>query len=267
MEVEMTITPSPQLASQPARSLFSQITVDHGPAGVLGRLFLKAEKVARDRGLHLSFATMQDLVEVNRKNRVSWVPLFSGFDPALNRFSDHDTLCIFGRNEHGEVVATQAARLYDWPNTNYREEVLSLRLLYSDPDKSRLPGERCEVTAVAARGLTGRIVYSGAAWYRPDYRGRGLVEILPRMARALAYTRWNPDCTVTMMADALVRKGVSQRTGHRNIEWDVRLINTRTGTLRVALLWTKTGEMLEDLEAFLSGFDSALERPLQTAHA
>jgi hypothetical protein len=267
MEVDMTITPSPQRTSQPARSLFSQITVDHGPAGLLGRLFLKAEQAARDRGVELSFATMQELAEVNRKNRVSWVPLFSGFDPALNRFSEHDTLCIFGRNEHGEVVATQAARLYDWPNTNYREEAISLRLLYSDPDRSKLPNEHCEVTAVAARGLTGRIVYSGGAWYRPDYRGRGLVEILPRIARALAYTRWNADCTVTMMAEALVRKGVARRTGHKNIEWDVRFINTRSGTIRFALLWTKREEMLEDLEAFLSGFDTAPEVPLQAARA
>jgi hypothetical protein len=164
------------------------------------------------------------------------------------------------------VVATQAARLYSWPETNYHEEAISLRLLYGDPAKCKLPGERCEVTAVAARGLTGRIVFSGAAWCRPDYRRRGLVEILPRIARALAYTRWNSDCTVTMMAEALVRKGVAQATGHKNIEWDVRLMNARPGTLRLALLWTKKEEMLEDLEAFLSGLDTAA-KPTLSAHA
>jgi hypothetical protein len=48
-----------------------------------------------------------------------------------------------------------------------------------------------------------------------------------------------------------VRKGVHRNTGHQNIEWDVRFINTRSGTIRFALLWTKTDEMLEDLVHYL----------------
>jgi hypothetical protein len=259
MEVTMTTPSNPVNKPHNYHSfLFSQITVTHGPAGLLSRFLLRAEHDARERGISLSLGTMQELVELNRANRPSWHPVFSGFDPDMNDLSEDNAVGLFGYTERGEVVAAQAARIYHWPLTNYAEEARTLRLLYSDPEKYKLPDERCEVSAVAARGLTGRIVYSGAAWYRPDYRGRGLVEILPRIARAYAYTRWNSECTVTMMAEALVRKGVHWRTGHQNIEWDVRFINSRDdtnsrhGTIRFALLWTKTDEMLEDLVHYLN---------------
>jgi hypothetical protein len=55
------------------------------------------------------------------------------------------------------------------------------------------PGERCLVTAPATRRIRGRVVFSGAAWYRPDYRGRGLSAILPRVGKAYALARWSPD--------------------------------------------------------------------------
>jgi hypothetical protein len=75
------------------------------------------------------------------------------------------------------------------------------------------------------------------------------------MARALAHALWNTHCTITMMAEHNVSKGVFPRNGYHNLEWEVRLIDTRSGTMRFALLWTKRDEMLEDLEQFLSGFD------------
>jgi hypothetical protein len=164
MEVAMT-TPS-ILVNKPheyQRSLFSQITVTHGPAGLLGRFLLRAEQDARERGVSLTFGTMAELVELNRANSATWVPVFSGFDPDMNDLSADNAFSIFGYTERGEVVAAQAARFYHWPATNYAEEARTLRLLYRDPARFKLPDERCEVSAVAARGLTGRIVYSGAA--------------------------------------------------------------------------------------------------------
>jgi hypothetical protein len=165
------------------------------------------------------------------------------------------------------VVATQAGRLYDWTGTSYHEQAQSFGLIYRDPPTQRLPGERCEVTALAAKGIDGRVLFSGGAWYHPDYRGIGLVEILPRLARALACARWNPHCTITMMAEHNVRKGVFPRNGYHNLEWEVRFIDTRSGTIRFALLWTKRDEMLRDLEQFSSGFDVDAGRSKHAANA
>jgi hypothetical protein len=87
------------------------------------------------------------------------------------------------------------------------------------------------------------------------------------MARALAYTRWDTHCTITMMAEHNVKKGVFPRNGYHNLEWEVRFINTRSGTMRFALLWTKRDEMLEDLECFLSDFDVGVGLGKRAANA
>ena len=53
------------------------------------------------------------------------------------------------------------------------------------------------------------------------------------------------------MAENNVKKGVFPRNGYRNAEWAVEAINGRMGTLRYAFLWSKSAEMVEDLEQFL----------------
>ena len=48
-----------------------------------------------------------------------------------------------------------------------------------------------------------------------------------------------------------MKRGVFPRNGYRNGEWAVEAINGRMGTLRYAFLWSKSDEMVEDLEEFL----------------
>ena len=193
---------------------------------------------------------MRDLVATHARHGATWGPLFPGFDPGRNDLTNENSFCVLGRNANGEIVATQAGRLYDWTGTDCHEEMRSLRLLYGDPSSHAQPSEECEITAIVPRRITGQVFYSGGAWYHPKYRGLGLVEILPRLARALAHGRWGSEYTITLMAEHNVKKGVFPRNGYRNIEWEVRLKNTRDGTLRFALLWIKREEMLEDLQHF-----------------
>lgn len=233
-------------------TLFSQIALKHGPVGTLGRAILLAEQMTRAQRVTLSFVTAQELFEVNEANRETWLPLVSLFDVRFNELNDTNAFFIFGRNAAGDVVACQAGRLLDWKDTNYKDECESLRLFYRDPSSMKLPGEKWVVSALAAKGTTGRVVFSGAAWYRRDYRGVGLVEYLPRLSRALAKGLWDTDITVTMVAEHNVKKGVFPRNGYRNAEWAVEATNGRMGTLRYAFLWSKSEEMLEDLRQFLS---------------
>jgi hypothetical protein len=246
---------------QPYRNettLFSQITLRHGPAGVLGRTILATEQLALSKGVHLSFVTGQELLAVNEANRATWLPLISVFDIRFNDLSASNAFFILGRDAAGDVVACQACRLYEWERTSFKEECEGLTMFYRDPDSMKLPGEEWTVTALAAKGTAGRVAFSGAAWYRRDYRGVGLVEWLPRLSRALAKGLWNTDVTITVMAENNVKRGVYPRNGYRNAEWAVEAINGRMGTLRYAFLWSKSAEMIEDLEQFLG--DLASER-------
>ena len=238
-----------------ANSFFSQLQVNYGPAGLLGRFFICAEAFAKQRGVSLSLGSMQDLLEVNSQNSATWLPLGSMLNPQFNDLNESNSFCILGRDLSGAVVATQAARVFYWDDTNYYEEAKSLRLLYDDPDESKLPDETMEIDALAAKGITGTIVYTGGAWFRRDFRGIGLLDVLPRLSRAYAHALWNPSCAVTMMVEENVRKGVYPRNGQKNIEWGVHMRNSRSGTLHLALLWTKREEGLSDLSQFLSSLD------------
>ena len=255
------------MATNQETSLFDQITVTHGPAPLIGRFLLKAEDALRQRDLRLSFASMDDLLALNRKNRDSWLPLFPLFDPTFNKFTEHNAFCLLGYNQRGDTVAAQAGRLYDWGSTNLHNEATSLRMFYDDPAASKNPDERCHVTALAAKGVAGRVVFSGGAWYRADYRGKQLAEILPRLSRAYAYTRWKSDCTITMMTEAVVKGGVFPRNGYRNIEWDLRMQNSQLGDLRLCVQWSKTDEMMDDLAWFVDSFNAQTVSRRDVRHA
>lgn len=256
----------PSACSPTSGRLPAALQVDHGPASLLGRFFLWADSAARAKDVTLSFATLDDLVVANRGNRDTWLPLIPIFDPAMGGITAETGFVLLGRNSAGEVVATQAARLYEWPTTCFHDEAASLRMFYADPAPALARGERCEVTAPSAKAITGRVVFSGAGWYRPDYRGRGLATLLPRISRAYAYTRWCSDCTVSMFADPVLAGGMAQRCGYTNVEAaSVSLVDSPMGTVRFALVWMGTDETISDLAAVLA--NAAGDEPLSAAAA
>ena len=226
------------------RPLLSDIMVEHGPIDLLGRLFLKADTSARKRGVTLSFAPMQDLMDVNRANPETWRPLLPLFDPACGGITDDNSFCILGHNAKGEVVATQAARLYDWADTSFHEEASSLRLFYAEPERLKSERERVDVTAPVARKLSGAVIFAGGIWYRPDYRGIGLPYILPWLSRTYAYTRWKHDFSCSIMAEEVYKRGMAQRSGYSKADWEVWLRHTPVdpnGQIRCALVYMDSG--------------------------
>jgi hypothetical protein len=228
---------------------------------------LKADRAARARGVFLSFGALDELVGVNHDNRDSWRPLIPIFDPHAGGFSEETGFCILGRNSRGEVVAAQAARLYEFDRITFYDAATSLRLYYRDPEMARQRGEACIVTAAATRQITGRVVFSGGGWYRPDYRGLFLSSILPRISRAYAFTRWNSDVTVSMMAEGVVRGGMAERCGYTNIDWDISIKNFAIGDLRFAFVWMETQQLLQDVDDFLGTFDAQVDLPVEGRRA
>jgi hypothetical protein len=251
--------PTGAVAPRP-KSLLSEIEIDFGPRDLFGRFFLAADTAARARGVELSFAPLETLLEVNRANPATWRPLLPIFDHTAGGIAADNGFAIVGRNRSGEIVATQAARLYKWTDCSFRDAAEDLTLFYPDPERQKRPGERCPVTAPAARNLTGRCVFSGAVWFHPDYRGRWLTGILPRLSRALAHTRWYCDYTLTIMAEGVVRGGTAERVGYRHVDWDLTLINSPVGDhIRCAVCWMPTADMLADLATFADLADAQVD--------
>jgi hypothetical protein len=231
----------------------ANLKINHCPGILLGRFFLIADTAARERGVTLHFASLQELVDINRANSDSWLPLLPLFDPEVGGVTAETGFALLGRDKAGQVVATQAARFYDWTNSTLIEEARSLRMFYADTEAAIARGDRCEITTPAATATSGRVVFSGAGWYRRDYRGKGLARILPRISRAYAFTRWNTDFTISFMGDAVLAGGMADRTGYTKIEPScVDLAVSPLETLRCNLVWMPSQEMIADLETVMA---------------
>ncbi len=231
--------------------LLARLAIDHGPADLLGCFFGYADATARTLGVTLSFADLTELIEVNEQNRDSWLPLFPTYDVRCNTIDPDDAFCIIGRDGHGKVVATHAGRKFNLKLSNFHDLAQSLHLMYEHPKSAKRPGETCTVTAKSAQSIAGSVVFSGAAWYHPDYRGKGLSRIVPILSRAYAFAHWNMDYLVAMMSEGVVRGGMTERTGYTNIDWDIRVSNSPLGDVRFAFMWMEPRQLLQDVAKFV----------------
>jgi hypothetical protein len=245
-----------------------QITIQYGPPGLLGRFFLKADTAARERGVTLSVAPLEELMEVNRANKATWFSLVSTFDPEVGGATKDTGFCILGRNAQGDVVATQAARYFDWTDTNLKAECESLRLWYADPQRSARPDEVSRIASPSAPMLGGRVLFTGGAWYRPDFRGRLLSMIMPRLGRTLALTKWNIDYALGMMTDKVVAGGMAERCGYKRIEPGLEMWNSPMSPYtKGVLVWMPASELLDDLDRFLVEFEAQVDARVEHRHA
>jgi hypothetical protein len=233
-----------------APSFVSQLQLEYGPLDVLGRFFNAAYAAARDYGVHVTFGTFDELLEVNLGNQSSWRGLIPTFDPRFSDLVPQSSFCLLGYNRQGEVVATQACRLFTWTDTNFFEAAQNLKLFYARPEHDRQPGEACDMTAESARAVRGRVAFSGGGWYRPDFRGKFLSLILPRISRAYAFTRWSTDYTASMFQDSVLAGGMAERCGYKNIDWKVHVKGSPMGDIKFAFVWMEPDELLDDLAGF-----------------
>ena len=250
--------------------LITDITVEHGPPDLLGRFFLKADTATRQRGVTLSFGTYEELVEINKKNSASWKRIISMYDAHYcpRGLAPDRAFCILGRDSRGEVVSTHAARFYDVDEGDTLHDVAtSSRMFYDDPAGMKLPGERCEVSASIARSIRGRVLINGAVWFHPTYRKRNLASIIPRAARAFAFTHWKIDYSMGLVVEAVTNGGVIDSLGYPHREWDLKLFNSTSGNVRCCLAWMSADELVGDLERWLVGFDAQVDGVLEDRRA
>lgn len=242
--------------------LADRIEIRHGPRDLLADFFRAAESAARERGVHLALRHDLDaLVAINARERRHWYRISPLFDPAFSAVSPENCFWIEGLNGAGETVATQACRGFHWAGTTLKDEIESMRAFYADPARMAAPGETCEVSAPFAGRITGRVAYSGSGWYRPDFRGRQLSAILPRISRACALAHWGTDLTVSFIEDALIEKGVVARYGYRRIEHAVNWRARSSGDISLAILSMPRAELVADLRAFMSGAFQEISGP------
>ena len=234
------------------------IDIAHGPTDLLTRFIIKAITSAAARGVYLEFGTFSQLLEVNQLNQDSWRPLTTTLNADIGGARDDAGLVVLGRNSGGEVVATQAVRLFDWHDTNFKVEAESLRYFYERPASHKRPDERCTVTAGIAHDITGSVISAGGLWYRKDFRRRQLADIMPRLTRACAHALWGVDYLIAIVAEESVKKNLLKRVGMKDVSRSVVLFNSPgypDSEVSMVLLRQTPNDLIDDVFNFMMSFD------------
>jgi hypothetical protein len=219
------------------------LTIKHGPARLLSRFVLEGDKAARDKGIRLRLRhDFAELIYVNKQqtSRGNWFRLVNMFNPQYSDLQPENSYWISGEDEHGEIVVTQAGRVYYWPDTNLQQEA---RLMFYG---GREEGQQCVVTAKDAELIGGVVFYGGSVWVRPDFRGRRLSELLPRLGRAYAMARWPVDWGISFVAPILVEKGVAAGYGYKHSSYSIMFPGSPWGDLEVVLVSLSAAEAYDD---------------------
>ena len=102
------------------------LTIKHGPARLLSRFVIEGDKAARRMGIELRLRyDFDELLYVNQQHTAkgSWVSIPGAFNPNHVDLNSENAFWLAGENEDGEIVATWAARIYDWTGTNLAEQI------------------------------------------------------------------------------------------------------------------------------------------------
>jgi GNAT superfamily N-acetyltransferase len=226
------------------------LTIKHGPARLLSTFVLEGDKAARRMGLRLRLRNdFGELLYFN-KQRIAcgdWYRLAHIFNPEYSELLPENSYWISGEDEQGEVVVTQAGRIYYWPESTLEEEA---RLMFY---AGREEGQRCIVSAADAKKISGVVFYGGSVWVRPDFRGRQLSQLLPRLGRAYAVARWPVDWGISLVAPVLVEKNVAAGYGYKHVSHSVSYPGSPWGDIDFALVSLSRMEAYDDFARVLIG--------------
>ena len=239
----------PNIVPQNNLRLPDALTIKHGPARLLAKFVLEGDKAARQLGIHLRLRhDFEELHYINRQQvaRKTWFPLVKTYDPQYNDLTPDNSYWISGEDEHGEIVLTQAGRVYYWPETTLQEQARSMFYAGCESDQC------CLVTAPAAKLIAGVALCAGAHWIRPDFRGRRLSHLLARLGRAYALARWPVDWAIALVAPILIEKGVSSGYGYKHASRSIFFPGSQWGNLEVVLAYLSAEEAYDDITEFLT---------------
>jgi hypothetical protein len=225
------------------------LTIKHGPAPLLSRFVLEGDKAVREKGIRLRLRhDFEELVYVNKQqtSRGNWFRLVNMFNPQYSDLTPENSYWISGEDDRGEIAVTQAGRVYYWPESTLEHEA---RLMFYG---GRDEGQRCIVAAEDAKLIRGVVFYGGSVWVRPDFRGRRLSELLPRLGRAYALARWPVDWGISFVAPTLVEKGIAAGYGYKHSSYSITFPASPWGELEVVLVSLSAAEAYEDLTEALT---------------
>lgn len=140
------------------------------------------------------------------------------FDTRLKPVRQGDIAGFLLFDEHGDLAATNGARLYRLGIHSLADRFASLSLFYADPAEQMMPGERIWIEGDAERvaaEVYDDAVWAGCYWVRSDLRQpRSNLSLIMRVAmRVFAAVRWGAPATFSVVEGWIQKPGASNRIG------------------------------------------------------
>jgi hypothetical protein len=254
-------------ASPHDQPLIESLQIDHGPITLLGRFFLLAQGLLAKAGVTLVKTTLAEAAKTQASNTASWALFPPMLDARLSAIPEDMSYGLLGRNDRGEVICAQGGRIYDIGSRSFADIVADQSFFYG-PEIPPAPGSPvAEVTAPSAPLITGKFAYSGALWVHPDYRGRHLAGLLPRVSRCYALAKWNTQHTVGMVSENNVAPRLLASYGYKKIEPRFTITDLTPQPMSWSILWMDRDELIDDLVSFLDGHRPQIDTAVRDGSA
>ena len=222
--------------------------VRQGSGPLIGRFVLEGDRAARAAGIHLHLRhDFDELVYFSKCEAAAgrWYPVTDQYNPERADITPENGFWVAGENEAGEIVTTSAGRIFYWHDTNLAEQAVAV--FYGRDD-----GQPCtigpEIIGIA-REIQGIVLSAGATWVRPDYRKRELSQLMPRMARAYALSRWPLDWTIGFVPRPLADNGIARGYGAKHLGFSFFYPLLQWSEL--VLTYTSGQEIYDDFGTFI----------------
>jgi hypothetical protein len=226
------------------------LLIKHGPAPLLSRFVLEGDRYFRNHGVNLRLRyDFDELLYINKQEvaRGTWYRLLDIFNPEYSDLTAENAYWISGEDENGEIVLTQAGRVYHWPESTLADEA---RLMFYG---GRDVGQSCRVTSEAAEKISGYVFNGGGLWLRRDFRGKGFPSVIGRLGRSYATARWPLDWATCFVTPGLVEKGVAGTYGYQRMSPSLFFPGSPIGDVEAVVLYAEPQEIYDDLSGFLAG--------------
>jgi hypothetical protein len=259
--------PSTAITDPGGRAFLDDLHVKHGPVTLLGRFFLLADTLLANAGVTLYRTTLAEAAATQAANAESWNMFPPMLDSRLSSIPFELSYGLLGRNERGEVVCAQGGRVYDAPGRSFSDLVLDQSFFYGDevPPAPGLPV--ASVSAPSASIVKDRFVYSGALWVHPDYRGKHLAGLLPRLSRCYALAMWDTQFTIGMVREDNAVPRLLAAYGYTAIEPRFIISGLGPAPLSWLLMVMDRAELIADLTRFVDARSAQIDAAIRDGSA
>lgn len=148
--------------------------------------------------------------------------LYPTFDISRSFVDSTNGFWICGFNSYGDLIHTQAVRLFDLSGSTLGEHLDVHRHKYITPDTTPDPDLTRYVGPDALGTVTGRVCYHGDFWLQPSglggMRSQGATGVFSRILFEIMQFRWRPDYVFALIPQQLASKGAHLRYGYTHCE-------------------------------------------------